>query len=68
MANSKREVFEELRGLVIPDVTGELISGAGELILGSRREGKGYRESQQTLNTEDNACRAVRLVDLKVQR
>ena len=66
MANSKREVFEELRGLVIPDVTGELI--LGELILGSRREGRGYRESQQTLNTEGNACRAVRLVDLKVQR
>ena len=66
MANSKREVFEQLRGLVIPDVTGELI--LGELILGSRREGRGYRESQQTLNTEGNACRAVRLVDLKVQR
>ena len=66
MANSKREVFEELRGLVIPDVPGELI--LGELILGSRREGRGYRESQQTLNTEDNACRAMRLVDLKVQR
>ena len=66
MANSKREVFEQLRGLVIPDVPGELI--LGELILGSRREGRGYRESQQTLNTEGNACRAVRLVDLKVQR
>ena len=48
-------------GVVIPDV-------GGELILGSRREGRGYRESQQTLIPEDNAYRAMRLVDLKVQR
>ena len=68
MANSKREVLEQVRGVVIPDVGGELILGAGKLILGSRREGRGYRESQQTLNTEDNAYRAMRLVDLKVQR
>lgn len=68
MANSKREVLEQVRGVVIPDVGGELILGAGELILGSQREGRGYRESQQTLNTEDNAYRAMRLVDLKVQR
>ena len=75
MANSKREVLEQVRGVVIPDVggelilgAGELILGAGELILGSQREGRGYRESQQTLNTEDNAYRAMRLVDLKVQR
>lgn len=68
MANSKREVLEQVRGVVIPDVSGELILGAGELILGSRREGRWYRKSQQTLNTEDNAYRAVRLVGLKVQR
>ena len=61
MANNKREVLEQVGGVVIPDV-------GGELILGSRREGRGYRESQQTLNTEDNAYRAMRLVDLKVQR
>lgn len=68
MANSKREVLEQVRGVVIPDVSGELILGAGELILGSWREGRWYRKSQQTLNTEDNAYRAVRLVGLKVQR
>ena len=68
MANSKREVLEQVRGVVIPDVGGELILGAGELILGSQREGRGSRESQQTLNTEDNAYRALRVVDLKVQR
>ena len=41
MANSKREVLERVRGVVIPDVGGELILGAGELILGSQREGRG---------------------------
>lgn len=67
MANSKREVLEQVRGVVIPDMSGELILGAGELTLGRRREGRRYRESQQALNTEDNVYRAVRLVDLKVQ-
>ena len=36
MANSKREVIEQLRGVVFPDMGGELILGAGELILGGK--------------------------------
>ena len=52
MANNKREVLEQVGGVVIPDV-------GGELIIGSWREGRGYRESQQTLIPEDNACRAM---------